>query len=296
MNASLNPLISVAMPVFNSVKTTYAAVCSVLLQTYANWELILIDDGSTDGTLEICKGFVDKRIRLFADGKREGHGPRLNQAIDISMGKYIARMDHDDICFPQRFERQVEFLENNPEVDLLGTGALMFTDDGSVKGLLPVRQTHIDICHRPWSGFYLPHPTWMGKVEWFKKYRYDHNYLRAEDQELLLRSYGESKFACLPDILLGYRQNELHIHKILPGRRSYTRAVIREALKKKKYGMIPLAIMGQTVMGIYEALFLSVGLNPPVNHRALPLFSKDIIIEWRRCLDACLKQPENGHD
>lgn len=197
-------LVSIALPVFNAEKTVGDAITSILLQTYSNWELLIIDDGSTDQSVAISKKFKDSRITVFADGINKGLPARLNEAIDKSSGKYFARMDNDDLCFPDRLEKQVQFLEAHDDIDLLGTQAITFVNSGQVIGIFPFRKTHEEICVKPWLGFYLPHPTWMGRIEWFKNNRY-REVQRAEDQELLLRSYLTSRFACLPEILFAYR-------------------------------------------------------------------------------------------
>ena len=126
---SETPLVSVAMPVFNGAQTIEPAIRSVLYQTYENWELILVEDGSTDETLARSRQFTDSRIRIISDGTNQGHGARLNQAIELSRGKYIARMDQDDLCFPERFELQVDFLEEKGIFD--NTLILFCSDNGA---------------------------------------------------------------------------------------------------------------------------------------------------------------------
>jgi glycosyltransferase involved in cell wall biosynthesis len=279
-----NPLVSIAMPVFNGANTLDAAIRSMINQTYTHWELLLIDDGSIDSSASIARAFRDERIIVLADGKRMGHGPRLNQAIDLSQGRYVARMDQDDICFPERLAKQVEYLERHPEIDLLGTAALVFADGGSIKGLFPFRQSHGEICRRPWAGFYLAHPTWMGKATWFKKFRYGgQEALRAEDQDLLLRSYDSSRFVCLPEVLFGYRQNNLPVKSVLMGRRSLARAIVREALHRRKYGHIPLGILEQVAKGFTELMIVACGLERRLlRHRAIPHVDPVLVQRWQR--------------
>src|SRR5579871_2414525 len=98
------PLVSVGMPVRNNERTLARAIASILGQTHPQLELILIDDGSSDGTLRVAQSFSDSRIRLFSDGQSLGLSTRLNQAIDVSGGRYFARMDGDDVSYPERFE------------------------------------------------------------------------------------------------------------------------------------------------------------------------------------------------
>ena len=156
----MQPLVSIGMPVFNCEKTLNIAVQSILNQTYSNWELILIDDGSEDKTLEIANSFQDSRIKVIADGRNQQLPIRLNQAIALSRGKYFARMDGDDVSYPERLQRQVEYLEQHPEIDLLGTGSINFRD-GKATGAVQLEESHAGICARPWSSFILLHPTWM---------------------------------------------------------------------------------------------------------------------------------------
>ena len=118
------PIVSVILPVYNGGEDLAAAIQSIINQTYTNWELILMDDGSTDGSLERMKEYKDPRIKLFSDGVNKGLSRRLNEAVSKTTGAYIARMDADDIAFPKRLEIQVKFLEANKEIETLKSKAL----------------------------------------------------------------------------------------------------------------------------------------------------------------------------
>jgi glycosyltransferase involved in cell wall biosynthesis len=203
---SQTPLVTVAMPIFNAGQYLRAAVLSIVRQTYQDWELLLIDDGSTDQALESIRDICDSRIHIQQDGRNKGLAARLNEAIDMARGRYFARMDQDDVSYPERFAKQVAMLERDPQLDLLGVRAVTISMDDRSVGNLPFMQTHEQICARPWLGFYLPHPTWMGRIEWFRRHRYASPapYL-CEDQELLLRSHADSRFAILPEVLFAYR-------------------------------------------------------------------------------------------
>src|SRR5205807_4384385 len=121
MNTSpRGPLVSVVMTVLNGANTVGAAIRSIQLQTLQDWELIVIDNGSSDQSGAIVKGFDDPRIRLIREENTAWVAVRLNQAISASRGQFIARMDGDDICFPQRLALQVARLQEDPQVDLLG--------------------------------------------------------------------------------------------------------------------------------------------------------------------------------
>lgn len=200
------PTVSVILPVFNGGEELRLAVASIHAQSFADWELILLDDGSKDGALERLGVSADPRLRIVRDGQNRGLSARLNQGVALARGRYIARMDHDDIAHPDRLSRQVEFLDGAPDVDLCGTRCVAMDEDGAIIGALPVALTHEQICARPWRGFHLAHPTWMGRAGWFRDHPYtDPGPYRCEDQDLLLRTYLSSRFAALPEALLAYR-------------------------------------------------------------------------------------------
>lgn len=254
------PLVTVGLSVFNGGEALTAAIISVLRQTHEDWELILVDDGSTDDTLAIMRRFEGNRVRVIADGTNRGVSARINQVFDLGRGKYFARMDHDDIAYPGRLAAQVKFLEGHPDVDLLGTRALVFRNDGSVVGLFPFRETHAEICRAPWLGFYFPQPTWMGRMAWFRTNRYRiPEVLRAEDQDLLLRSYRTSRFACLPEVLLGYRQTGLSLRKVLTSRKNLALSQWTVNLEQGHPGLATLGFLAFALKALADIAIYGVG-------------------------------------
>ncbi len=224
---SARPLVTVAMSAYNASGTIGLALRSVLSQTYPNWELIVVDDGSTDRTAENVSCIQDSRVRFIQEpsGNR-GLAARLNQCVRLARGQYIARMDADDVAYPQRFERQVQFLEEHRDIDLLGTGAVIFKGEGEIIGCYPTASSHEAICRRPWWGFPLAHPTWMGKRTWFFAHPYAEQDRRCEDQVLLLQSYSHSRFAALEEVLLGYRMEKISAQTFGRGRLNYCRRLL----------------------------------------------------------------------
>lgn len=199
-------MVTVALAVLNGGAVLELAVRSILNQSWLHWELLLLDDGSTDGAIERLPFLTDPRITVVRDGKNRGLASRLNQAVDMAKGKYFARMDHDDVSHPERIARQIAFLEGHPEVDLLATQCLTMDEQERVIGMLPSAINHAEICRRPWQGFYLAHPSWMGRTEWFRHNLYqDPAPYCCEDQELLLRAHYASHYHTLPENLLAYR-------------------------------------------------------------------------------------------
>jgi glycosyltransferase involved in cell wall biosynthesis len=276
------PLVGIVMPVWNCARTVCQALASVVVQPFVDWELWVVDDGSVDKTVENVLHFCDPRVRVIRDGRHLGLAVRLNQGIHLTRAKYVARMDGDDISYPERLARQVEFLERHPEVDLVGAAALVFGADGRPIGKRTVPLTHSEITCRPNRGFGMIHPTWMGKTEWFRKYRYRPEAVRCEDHDLLYRSHRESTFANLPEILLGYREEKVVLRKVLRSRwywirtlRQYTPGVrgrLRWAIEATVAGAKACVDCLAVVSGLQHRL---------LRHRAGPL-AEDEIEEWQR--------------
>lgn len=198
------PLITVLLPVYNCEKYFFESVQSILSQTYKHFELLIIDDCSTDKTLEICKSFKDERIVLIEKEKNSGYTDSLNYGISIAKGKYIARMDGDDISLPERFEKQINFLEQNPTISLCGTAIQIIGTNKVLKHPLKHDEIKVNLCKG--SSFF--HPTVMGKTQMFRDNLYDKSYEPAEDYELWTRLIFKYNVANLDNILLLYRVHE----------------------------------------------------------------------------------------
>jgi glycosyltransferase involved in cell wall biosynthesis len=208
------PCVSIAMPFRNSERTISQTIRSLLAQTFEDFELLLYDDGSSDRSGEIARSFCDRRIVVCADGQHRHLARRLNECIARARGRWLARMDADDIAFPNRLATQVVFLEENPEIDLCGGQAIVFGADGTPLWHYVPPPAHEDIISFPARGFPMWHPTWMGKSSWFRKWQYEETALLAQDQEMLLRSYRHSTFANTPAPVLGYRQERVSLKKL----------------------------------------------------------------------------------
>ncbi|WP_445384800.1 glycosyltransferase family 2 protein [Robiginitalea sp. IMCC44478] len=202
------PLVSVGIPFFNAEKYLGYAILSVLQQEYENWELILLDDGSTDNSLNIARKFdkIDARILVISDGENLGLPKRLNQLNDLAKGKFYFRMDADDIMFPNRISRQVKYLEENEKVDLVGSGLISINNHNQILGKRKgdTKESYClkDILNGGWS----VHPTIAGKTEWFKKNLYDEELKRSQDYDLWLRTVEKSNFSKIEEPLLFYRE------------------------------------------------------------------------------------------
>ena len=266
------PLVTVLLPVRDGARTLALAMLSVLEQSFRDFELLLLDDGSTDATPRIALGFDDARVRLLQDGARRGLAARLNQGIDAAAGRYIARMDADDVCFPERFARQVARLESEPALDLLGCAVLEFDDAGRARSLRPSRSAHAALCAQPWNGFYIAHPSWMGRTDWFRRHRYRTPELaRAQDQELLLRAYPHSRFAVLEDILLGYRAGSASLRKVWSARRHLLAAQVGCFAQRRQWNHLALAALATGAKLPLDLLYATAPGRRWQAHRRAPV-------------------------
>jgi glycosyltransferase involved in cell wall biosynthesis len=219
--------LTIGIPFLNARPFLADAVRSVFAQTHEDWELILMDDGSTDGSLDVVRQLDDKRVRLVSDGTNRGLCARLNQIAALAQGKYLARMDADDLMHPERIERQLAFLEANRAIDVVDSATITVDENLAPLGIRADRPLDC----RPESVLrngLLIHPTVMGRTEWFRNNPYDPVYERAEDRELWCRTCSSARFARLCEPLFFYRESlagnlrnylrtEITIRKILRG-------------------------------------------------------------------------------
>jgi glycosyltransferase involved in cell wall biosynthesis len=205
------PTISVLLPVYNSERYVRWAVQSILIQTFADFELLVIDDGSTDRSLSILRELAanDGRMRVES---RENKGivATLNELIRLARGSYLARMDSDDISRPERFEKQLAYLAAHPECVAVGTGILWVDPEGMPIFDLVNELAHdrIDAGHMSGIGGGIWHPSVMMRKEAVLRIgAYRAEYQLAEDMDLFLRLAEVGKLANLREILLEYRQH-----------------------------------------------------------------------------------------
>lgn len=206
-------MISVILPAYNAQNTIGETIQSIITQTYRDWELIVINDGSTDDTKGVVMSFNDERIKYIENDENKKLIYTLNRGIELATGEYIARMDADDICHPNRFEKQVEYMESHPDVIVCGTQISYFgskstnyqklsfpTDDKHLKRMLS-----LSTC--------FAHPTVMIRKSALIESgcRYDHNYKNAEDYSLWIDLMNYGKFGNLPDYLLYYRVSDTQV-------------------------------------------------------------------------------------
>lgn len=197
-------MVTIGLPFYNAEKYLALAIESVLQQTYTDWELLLLDDGSTDDSLSIAQSYAqkDSRIKVISDGKNKNLAARLNELPSLAQGLYLARMDADDIMHPARIERQLAVLGTHPEIDVLGTNAYIINDENAVIGTRYPLTTENTLTRV--KSFI--HPTIIAKKQWFLENPYDTKALRMEDAELWYRTFSKYHFVRLNEPLLFYRE------------------------------------------------------------------------------------------
>ena len=201
------PRVSVVMPVHNGGPYLQHAIDSILGQTFTDFEFLIIDDGSTDSTVEVLRPYqvADNRVRVHHQEKA-GLVASLNRGCSHARAAYIARMDADDIAFPDRFARQVEFLDRHPEVALVGSAVVRIDATGQEikRNVCPTSHAEIVQALREYTCF--THSTVMMRTEALAAIGgYRPAYRHAEDYDLWLRLAERYQLANLPDPLLYYR-------------------------------------------------------------------------------------------
>lgn len=201
------PEISVLMPAYNAEKHIEEAVKSILNQTFKDFELIIIDDNSTDNTWQIIQKFKsDKRVKLFRNEKNIKLSKTLNKAITLAKGRYLARMDADDISYPERLELQFNFMEKHPAVGIVGGTMDIISEDCQFIAKRMYHQTDNEIRKHIFRYSPYSHPLIMIRAAVLQQSGvYDNIYNPAEDYELYFRIGMYSKFANLKNTLLKYR-------------------------------------------------------------------------------------------
>jgi glycosyltransferase involved in cell wall biosynthesis len=206
----MSPVISVLMPAYNSERYISAALDSVLAQTFTDFEVVIVDDGSTDGTLATLRKYADrdKRIKLITR-PNTGIVGALNDAIAASQGEFLARMDSDDICDPRRFELQLAYMREHPDCVLLGSNVLLMDSDGARIGpMLDVCSGHDQIDHALLQGGWpIVHPSVMLRADAVRKVGGYIGKCPNEDHDLFLRLMEIGRGENLPELLLHYRKH-----------------------------------------------------------------------------------------
>ena len=276
------PVVSVAMPFYNAAATLAVAARSILEQSFSNFELLLCNDGSTDQGLQVAESlsFADPRVVVWSHSRRAGLAARLNECVEGALGEYFARMDADDISYPERIRKQVRFLEERRDVDLVGTHMLVFRGDGDAVGKIAGPTAHEEIARRPHMGVKVWHATWCGRIGWFRRNRYDERCRLAQDQELLFRAHRTSRYGAIPELLYANRVERLELRKMLRYRWLWMRYMSRHLRGMQGFatGVRVAALLG--AKACVDTFAVASGLDYKIlRHRGARLSDREIV-EW----------------
>lgn len=264
--------ISIGIPFYNAERCLLDAIRSIFAQTYQDWELILVDDGSTDSSLDIAMSVKDPRVRVLTDRQNRKLSHRLNQIVAEARYDFIGRMDADDLISPTRFARQMAILEARPEIDLVTAGVCSITDENVPVGMR---------CGSPLDAVTgtklllgkcaIVHAALLGRKAWFLRNPYDTSQSRAQDYELWLRAFAKNDFNIhiMSDYLYYYREEaNVSAERLLCAYR------IQRSMYKKYH---KLWLRGLQFPTLYAASYCKSGIA-----KALSAFSKlDILLNHR---------------
>lgn len=201
------PAVTVLMPVHNGERYLKEAIESILAQSFADFEFLIIDDGSTDRSRQIVESFSDPRIVLVANAENRGTVHVLNQGIALAKGRYIARMDADDISLPERLERQVRFMDEHPEVGVSGTG-MRLIKNGKLKNIRTHAPSDQELKIQLLFSPCFFHPTVIIRTELAKAHPYPDNLIYTQDYNYWTQLAPLASFANLDEVLLHFREHE----------------------------------------------------------------------------------------
>ena len=220
---TLQPLASVVLPAYNAAPYLAECIESILSQTYQNWELLLINDGSVDETERIALSYADDRIKYLKNDQNQGLIFSLNRGLDLANGEFVVRMDADDVCFPDRLSKQIEYLLRESSVAAVG-------------GALSIIGGHETVSYETSTSivssvllFESPaaHPALVIRKSALGGLRYKAAYECAEDYKFLADLHAAGGVSNLPDTVLGYRKHDEQVsaRNLLKQKRTHTKIV-----------------------------------------------------------------------
>jgi len=250
--------VTIAIPFYNAESYLADAIRSVFAQTYQDWELLLIDDGSSDSSLEIARSISDPRVRVISDGKNKKLAARLNEVTRLASHDYIARMDADDLMPSKRIEQQLKILNDNKNFDLVSCGTYSIGNDNSLKGYRGKAEASYTFDGLLTKAQLFLHAGLVARKTWYERNRYDESLSVGQDTELWLRAAksGDFNAISIAEPLYMYREDgnvtknkllrayELERQKIAPQINSLNKKV--RYVAKSYIKTIIILIMAQT--------------------------------------------------
>ncbi len=242
--------VTIAIPFFNAENYILDAVRSIFAQTYIDWELFLIDDGSTDNSLKLVQKITDPRVKIISDGKNKRLAGRLNEVPNFANYDFILRMDADDMIFPTKIERQLSVFNEYPDLDIVTTGVYSVTNDLKIQGVRGM-------------DYYLPefddiisrrkgvvHAAMMVKKSWYTRNKYDETLKIAQDLDLWIRASksNDFKIKSINEYLYIYREEGNVTKDKLLRAYSNERAMIRKYAINNKFKLLAKSYLKSLVV------------------------------------------------
>lgn len=209
---SLNPRVSVLMPVYNAETYLREAIDSILCQSFKDFEFVIINDGSTDSSVEIIESYIDDRIKLIHNASNVGLIKTLNIGLEVCKGEYIVRMDSDDISLPTRIALQVGFMDSNPAIGVLGSWFEDFGEHIEPK-IVKYATSDSEIRIRHLYQTHIAHPTAVIRTNLIHKYglKFDPEYVYGEDYHFWVKVSANCKLSNYPEVLVKKRDHPKNI-------------------------------------------------------------------------------------
>lgn len=229
--------ITIGLPFYNAENYLTDAIRSIFAQTYQDWELILLDDGSTDGSLEIAYSVKDPRVRVLSDGKNKKLATRLNEITQLAKYDFIARMDADDLILPTRLEMQMQHFQNT-NIDIVTTGLYSVTNDLTLKGVRGQDYEYPKFADILNHKIRVVHAAILARKTWYQRNKYDENLKVAQDLDLWLRASKKNDFniKSISDPLYIYREEQnIKKDKLLEAGKNERKAIFKYAYSNVIY-------------------------------------------------------------
>lgn len=253
--AGQNPLVTVFIPMFNAEKYIGECIESILAQTYSHFEIVIVDDGSTDSSISIVKAFNDTRIRIYSNEKNRGIPYTRNRGLDLAKGKYMAVMDADDVAAPERLEVSVRFLEKHPESRIVGS-MCDYIEQGKIKKV-PGQIRRYE-CQNYCALFRSPinNSSAMIDLEFVRSHgiRYREECFVAQDYDFFVQCLPYTKIIRLREKLILYRISSGNITNVSIREKKHKRDLIVRKIQKKAYENLDIDVAEDEVDFILDCL------------------------------------------
>ncbi len=280
-----SPLVTIGIPCFNCADYLPGLIRSIAAQTYPNWEVVAIDDGSTDATRDILRELESPRIRVFLDNENRGLSHRLNQIADLAQGELLARTDADDLMMPTRIQRQVEAFAADPSLEVVSTGCYVVDNQNQLRGIRRIPQlarTANEVMLRNGPS----HPTVTTTTDWARRNRYRCESRRGEDLDLWIRTIEHSRLLYIPEPLHVIREDpDFDYAKYQRTIRNH-RKVVRRYLKEMNNPWLTIAVEWRLLarsLGYRMGRLLGVASSMAARRNA-PVYSEETTRQVMRVL------------